>query len=309
VKNYYEDLGCRLDKEVDLLVRSFRRHGKLLSATLSRGGPSYNGLISHVENAVIPWVRQQVQIQVDTLRRDALVAVKEIEIRLDQVSRMSRRRMQDKAEKWMHIAWNSLRATARKHGVHTTCRGVHIDSNQDICSVLVDDLILAWSSYRDDLIRERVVAATSEMTSGLVDRLKGAIARHSDIRLTLGIYTHAELADQTDAITSLPAPPGPKSQAPAAEATKDESPPSEAEQPRDFSPAPAQSEVPTVVPRGADMGAIQFAAETIQIAPFCTLDGGVTGDSVVSYALDSRENCNRAEGIRTPDQGIMSPLL
>jgi hypothetical protein len=176
VKNYYEDLECRLDKEVDLLVRFFRRRGKLLGAMLSGEGQSYNGLIAHVENPVIPWVRQQVMVQVDTLRRDALVAVKEIENRLDQVSRMSRRRMQDKAEKWMHIAWNSLKATARKHGVHTTCRGVHVDINQDICSVLVDDLILAWSSYRDYLIRERVVAATSEMTSGLVDRLQGAIS-------------------------------------------------------------------------------------------------------------------------------------
>jgi hypothetical protein len=56
-----------------------------------------------------------------------------------------------------------------------------------------------------------------------------------------------------------------------------------------FSPADAEFEVPTVVPRGADIGAIQFAAETIQNAPiFCTLGGGVTGDSVVSCGLDSR---------------------
>lgn len=31
-------------------------------------------------------------------------------------------------------------------------------------------------------------------------------ARHSDIRLTLGIYTHVELHDQTAAIQSLPGP-------------------------------------------------------------------------------------------------------
>jgi site-specific recombinase XerD len=156
-----------------------------------------------------------------------------------------------------------------------------------------------------DFHSNRHTFITTLERSGVRPKVAQTLARHSDIRLTLGIYTHAELADQTDAIASLPAPPGPKSQAPAAEATRDESPPSEADQPRDFSPAPPQSEVPT----GADIGAIQFAAETIQIAPFCTLDGGVTGDSVVSYALGSRENCNRAGGIRTPDQGIMSPLL
>jgi integrase len=33
------------------------------------------------------------------------------------------------------------------------------------------------------------------------------LARHADIRLTLGVYTHIELAEQTAAIASLPAPP------------------------------------------------------------------------------------------------------
>jgi hypothetical protein len=35
--------------------------------------------------------------------------------------------------------------------------------------------------------------------------------RHSDIRLTLGVYTHAELADQSAAIEALPGPPGARS--------------------------------------------------------------------------------------------------
>jgi hypothetical protein len=34
-----------------------------------------------------------------------------------------------------------------------------------------------------------------------------ALARYSDIRLTLGIYTHAELADQMAAMGVLPGPP------------------------------------------------------------------------------------------------------
>jgi hypothetical protein len=33
------------------------------------------------------------------------------------------------------------------------------------------------------------------------------LARHSDIRLTLGVYTHVALCDQTAAIRELPAPP------------------------------------------------------------------------------------------------------
>lgn len=34
------------------------------------------------------------------------------------------------------------------------------------------------------------------------------VARHSDIRLTLGISTHVELDDQRAAIEALPGPPG-----------------------------------------------------------------------------------------------------
>jgi hypothetical protein len=33
------------------------------------------------------------------------------------------------------------------------------------------------------------------------------LARHSDIRLTMGVYTHVELSDRTAAIESLPRPP------------------------------------------------------------------------------------------------------
>jgi integrase len=39
-------------------------------------------------------------------------------------------------------------------------------------------------------------------------RLAQTLARHSDIRLTLQVYTHLELQDQTAAIRSLPGPPG-----------------------------------------------------------------------------------------------------
>ncbi len=38
-------------------------------------------------------------------------------------------------------------------------------------------------------------------------RMAQTLARHSDIRLTLGLYTHVELVDQTEAIGALPGPP------------------------------------------------------------------------------------------------------
>jgi integrase len=43
--------------------------------------------------------------------------------------------------------------------------------------------------------------------AGVKLRMAQTLARHSDIRLTLGLYTHVELHDQNAAIESLPAPP------------------------------------------------------------------------------------------------------
>jgi hypothetical protein len=43
--------------------------------------------------------------------------------------------------------------------------------------------------------------------AGVTPRVAQILARHSDIRLTLGLYTHVELHDHSKAIGSLPAPP------------------------------------------------------------------------------------------------------
>jgi len=43
--------------------------------------------------------------------------------------------------------------------------------------------------------------------AGIRPKMAQTLARHSDIRLTLGVYTHVELHDQTAAIESLPVPP------------------------------------------------------------------------------------------------------
>ena len=52
---------------------------------------------------------------------------------------------------------------------------------------------------------------TSLERAGISPRMAQTLARHSDIRLTLGLYTHVELHDQTAAIESLPGPPKAKS--------------------------------------------------------------------------------------------------
>ncbi len=49
---------------------------------------------------------------------------------------------------------------------------------------------------------------TNLQRAGLSPKMAQTLARHSDIRLTLGVYAHVELADQRAAICALPAPPG-----------------------------------------------------------------------------------------------------
>jgi hypothetical protein len=48
---------------------------------------------------------------------------------------------------------------------------------------------------------------TSLEHAKITPRMAQALARHSDIRLTLGVYTHIALQEQTEAIGALPAPP------------------------------------------------------------------------------------------------------
>jgi site-specific recombinase XerD len=48
---------------------------------------------------------------------------------------------------------------------------------------------------------------TSLERAGISPKMAQTLARHSDIRLTLGVYTHVGLNDQTIAIESLPGPP------------------------------------------------------------------------------------------------------
>lgn len=48
---------------------------------------------------------------------------------------------------------------------------------------------------------------TSLDRAGVSVKMAQTLARHSDVRLTVGTYTHIELEDQTAAIGTLPGPP------------------------------------------------------------------------------------------------------
>ena len=59
-----------------------------------------------------------------------------------------------------------------------------------------------------DFHASRHLFITSLERAGIRPKVAQTLARHSDVRLTLQVYTHVELHDQTAAIESLPGPPG-----------------------------------------------------------------------------------------------------
>jgi len=122
-----------------------------------------------------------------------------------------------------------------------------------------------------DFHSNRHLFITSLERAGLSPKMAQTLARHSDVRLTLGVYTHVGLHDQTAAIQALPAPPtvgvGPQDEAAALRATgtdgRNGQAPAAKTTPR---------EVPTMVPSGAENGAERPASQPLRVAPNCTDD-------------------------------------
>ena len=116
-----------------------------------------------------------------------------------------------------------------------------------------------------DFHSNRHTFITNLERAGVSPRTAQTLARHCDIRLTMGVYTHIGLHDQTTAIESLPAPPSlspfnpPEAAELRATGTDDAQ--------------PAAKKVPTVVPRGAENGAIHLAPIGCEVAPDCTDKG------------------------------------
>jgi len=108
-----------------------------------------------------------------------------------------------------------------------------------------------------DFHSNRHLFITSLERAKISPKMAQTLARHSDVRLTLGVYTHVGLHDQTAAIASLPPPPGGKD-------TETEAVELRATGTDDRTGK--HQMVPSVVPSGAQIGAQLVAPERLRLA-------------------------------------------
>jgi integrase len=144
--------------------------------------------------------------------------------------------------------------------------------------MLKHDLKVAGIPYVDESGRYgdfhalRHTFITNLVKSGVSPKAAQALARHSTIDLTMNVYTSLTVQDQASALASL-APiaafGSPESGAGVLRATGTD----------------GAQKVPTVVPRGAESGAIRLASEPSESAPDCTeTDANRTEDSIPENA-------------------------
>lgn len=170
--NFYDDLASELEAEVGHLARYFQRNQQIVKAQLQGGGLAIDKFGKQVRNELMPWLGNAVTEKVEGVSARGEEITNALHNRMKQSEAVSDRRLKDKTDKWRHYAWNSLKAAARKDGSHKTARGEHIDIVNDVCSVLVDDLLLMWSSYRDELVSVHVDELTNELSQELGNRLR-----------------------------------------------------------------------------------------------------------------------------------------
>ena len=172
--NFFEDKKREIASEVAQLGQFFRTQQVALEVAKQGAGGELTTITNNIRQEVLPWINTQISTTVSEFHGSGKAGAEALHHRLEQSWLLSERRLQDKLDKWNQYAWNSLRAMGRKGGVHLTSSGTYIDIAQDICSVLVDDLLLVWTSYRDHVIEKQVNRVTQEFSSQLIDKLHEA---------------------------------------------------------------------------------------------------------------------------------------
>ncbi len=131
--------------------------------------------------------------------------------------------------------------------------------------------------------------------AGVSPKIAQSIARHSDVNLTLNVYSHVGIGDQAAAIQTLPAPPGPVlAVQDATSQAVDEKFAHGFAQTSD-SDWQSESSVGNSTPADSGEGVSGKAVPTKQLVILC-------------HAL-TEDDANSGAGTRTPDTRIMIPLL
>ena len=170
-KSLYGDIAANCKEELGRLANYFQRQRQLVQAEAKGAGTQISSLVSNAKGSVIPWFKDEVQRQTVEFRNSTKEAGDSLRRRLQSIATNSERRFQDKYDKWDNLAWNTLRALGRKGGIHRTTNGRYLDINQDVCSVLVDELIIGWSAYRDEIVQTRLTAMSERVVQELCTRL------------------------------------------------------------------------------------------------------------------------------------------
>jgi integrase/recombinase XerD len=152
----------------------------------------------------------------------------------------------------------------------------------------------SFLAYKDDDGRYadfhalRHTFITNMVKSGVSPKAAQSLARHSTIDLTMNVYTSLTMHDRASALAFLPPIPGlngKDSGVAALQATGTDGP----------------KKVPTVVPRGAEIGAILPASPVLQIAPDCTENGDESAEGTrIGNAKNPDKNGVSRANLRQP---------
>jgi Dynamin family len=173
-KYFFEDIERQLRTEVDLLVRFFRQQWTTLSAELSGGSHAIAELVKHLEQRVIPTLQANLDKGIDSFR----VSSKAFSGKISEQLRITQARLKDKLQVrqggWKALHWNTLRAAGRKNGVHVTYNGNHIDFNNEICNLFLDNVSLSWTTFRDTIVQHGVEQLVEKISTSLQDEIDAA---------------------------------------------------------------------------------------------------------------------------------------
>ena len=175
-ENYYGDLLRRLQAELGRAGRFFLTKKLATDTELVGVGVSIEAGINCIQKQVLPCFQEQLSDRVKDFRAAAGVGAREVEQHQASAWERSDLGLDVKRSKWLSLAYNSLRKLGQEKGVHDPPRVGHMDVNEDISRVFLDDLIGSWRSYREHFIRSRVDTATRDLSKELGERLRTTVA-------------------------------------------------------------------------------------------------------------------------------------